>query len=131
MVFFGKLGEIAGEYLRKGSSVYVEGSLRYDKYTGRTAWRSTPRTSSPMKCRCWAAAVKVAVVATTAAIVRSASRRRARSTAAAVASVAARAVAMATRAATGRRLRQRGGNQRPQPQQAPPMDDFADDDIPF
>ncbi|HCR31811.1 MAG TPA: single-stranded DNA-binding protein, partial [Stenotrophomonas sp.] len=24
-----------------------------------------------------------------------------------------------------------GGNQRPQPQQAPPMDDFADDDIPF
>ena len=77
VVFFGKLGEIAGEYLRKGSSVYVEGSLRYDKYTGRTAWRSTPRTSSPMKCRCWAAAVKVAVVATTAAIVRSASRRRA------------------------------------------------------
>ena len=35
MVFFGKLGEIAGEYLRKGSSVYVEGSLRYDKYTGQ------------------------------------------------------------------------------------------------
>ena len=35
MVFFGKLGEIAGEYLRKGSSVYVEGELRYDKYTGQ------------------------------------------------------------------------------------------------
>ena len=34
VVFFGKLGEIAGEYLKKGSSVYVEGSLRYDKYTG-------------------------------------------------------------------------------------------------
>lgn len=34
VVFFGKLAEIAGEYLRKGSSVYVEGSLRYDKYTG-------------------------------------------------------------------------------------------------
>lgn len=31
---FGKLGEIAGEYLRKGRSVYIEGSLRYDKYTG-------------------------------------------------------------------------------------------------
>lgn len=31
--FFGKLAEIAGEYLRKGSSVYVEGSIRYDKYT--------------------------------------------------------------------------------------------------
>ena len=35
VVFFGKLGEIAGEYLRKGSSVYVEGSIRYDKYTGQ------------------------------------------------------------------------------------------------
>lgn len=34
VVFFGKLGEIAGEYLRKGSSVYVEGSIKYDKYTG-------------------------------------------------------------------------------------------------
>lgn len=34
VVFFGKLGEIAGEYLRKGSSVYVEGSIRYGKYTG-------------------------------------------------------------------------------------------------
>lgn len=35
VVFFGKLAEIAGEYLRKGSSVYVEGSLKYDKYTGQ------------------------------------------------------------------------------------------------
>ncbi|MDR1076392.1 MAG: single-stranded DNA-binding protein [Xanthomonadaceae bacterium] len=35
VVFFGKLGEIAGEYLRKGSQVYVEGSIRYDKYTGQ------------------------------------------------------------------------------------------------
>jgi single-strand DNA-binding protein len=32
--FFGKLGEIAGEYLRKGSQCYVEGSIRYDKFTG-------------------------------------------------------------------------------------------------
>ena len=32
---FGKVAEIAGEYLRKGSSVYVEGSIRYDKYTGQ------------------------------------------------------------------------------------------------
>jgi single-strand DNA-binding protein len=35
VVFFGKLGEIAGEYLRKGSQCYVEGSIRYDKYTGQ------------------------------------------------------------------------------------------------
>ena len=31
--FFGKLAEIAAQYLRKGSSVYVEGSLRTNKYT--------------------------------------------------------------------------------------------------
>lgn len=30
---FGKLAEIAGEYLRKGRQVYIEGSLRTDKYT--------------------------------------------------------------------------------------------------
>ncbi|HEY8342120.1 MAG TPA: single-stranded DNA-binding protein [Calditerricola sp.] len=32
--FFGKLAEIAGEYLRKGSQVYVEGSIRYSEHTG-------------------------------------------------------------------------------------------------
>ena len=35
VTFFGKLGEIAGEYLKKGSQVYVEGEIRYDKYTGQ------------------------------------------------------------------------------------------------
>ena len=33
--FFGRLAEIAGEYLKKGSQVYVEGSLRTDKYTDK------------------------------------------------------------------------------------------------
>lgn len=28
VVFFNRLGEIAGEYLKKGSKVYIEGSLR-------------------------------------------------------------------------------------------------------
>lgn len=32
---FGKLGEIAGEYLKKGRQVYIEGSIRYDKFTGQ------------------------------------------------------------------------------------------------
>lgn len=32
LVFFGRLGEIAGEYLRKGSLVYVEGKLKTEKY---------------------------------------------------------------------------------------------------
>jgi single-strand DNA-binding protein len=31
--FFDKLAEIVGEYVRKGSSVYVEGRLKYGKYT--------------------------------------------------------------------------------------------------
>lgn len=31
--FFGKLAEIAGQYLRKGSQVYIEGSLRTRKWT--------------------------------------------------------------------------------------------------
>lgn len=35
IVFFGKLAEIAGQYLKKGSSVYVEGSLRTNKYTDK------------------------------------------------------------------------------------------------
>ena len=30
--FFGRLAEIAGEYLKKGSQVYVEGQLRTRKY---------------------------------------------------------------------------------------------------
>jgi single-strand DNA-binding protein len=32
VVFFNKLAEIAGEYLRKGSQVYVEGALRTRKW---------------------------------------------------------------------------------------------------
>lgn len=33
--FFGRLAEIAGEYLKKGRQVYVEGSLRTEKYTDK------------------------------------------------------------------------------------------------
>src|SRR3990170_1010617 len=32
VAFFGKLAEIAGEYLKKGSQVYIEGSLRTRKW---------------------------------------------------------------------------------------------------
>ncbi len=32
VTFFGRLAEIAGEYLRKGRQVYIEGSLRTDKW---------------------------------------------------------------------------------------------------
>jgi single-strand DNA-binding protein len=33
--FFNRLAEIAGEYLKKGSQVYIEGSLRTEKYTDK------------------------------------------------------------------------------------------------
>lgn len=32
---FGRLAEIAGEYLKKGRQVYIEGSLRTEKYTDK------------------------------------------------------------------------------------------------
>ena len=35
IVFNGRLAEIAGQYLRKGSQVYVEGSLRTRKWTDK------------------------------------------------------------------------------------------------
>lgn len=34
VVLFGKLAEVAGEYLRKGSQVYIEGQLRTRKWSG-------------------------------------------------------------------------------------------------
>ncbi|MDF3036119.1 MAG: ssb [Paucimonas sp.] len=35
ITFFGRLAEVAGQYLKKGSQVYVEGSLRTRKYTDK------------------------------------------------------------------------------------------------
>lgn len=35
VVFFGKLAEIAGQYLKKGSKVYVEGKFKTKKYTDK------------------------------------------------------------------------------------------------
>ena len=35
VVFFGKLADIAADYLRKGRQVYIEGTLRYDTFTGQ------------------------------------------------------------------------------------------------
>ncbi|WP_018232148.1 single-stranded DNA-binding protein [Thioalkalivibrio thiocyanodenitrificans] len=35
LVFFGRLAEIAGEYLKKGSQVYVEGRLQTRKWQGQ------------------------------------------------------------------------------------------------
>ena len=35
IVFFGKIAEIAGEYLKKGSQVYIEGKLQTRKWTNK------------------------------------------------------------------------------------------------
>ncbi|EAR21080.1 single-stranded DNA-binding protein [Nitrococcus mobilis] len=35
IVFFGRLAEIAGEYLRKGAKVYIEGRLQTRKWQGQ------------------------------------------------------------------------------------------------
>ena len=36
VVLFGRQAEIAGEYLKKGRQVYIEGSLRTEKYTDKS-----------------------------------------------------------------------------------------------
>jgi single-strand DNA-binding protein len=33
--FIGRIAEVCGEYLKKGSSIYVEGSVRYEKWTDK------------------------------------------------------------------------------------------------
>lgn len=35
VVFFGRLAEVVGEYVKKGKQVYVEGKLQTDKYTDK------------------------------------------------------------------------------------------------
>ena len=35
VAFFGRTAEVAGQYLKKGSQVYIEGSLRTRKYTDK------------------------------------------------------------------------------------------------
>src|SRR5712692_5911662 len=52
VVFFSRLAEIAGEYLKKGSQVYVEGSLRTRKWQDKEGKERTTtesaRESMPM-----------------------------------------------------------------------------------
>ena len=124
VAFFGKLAEIAGQYLRKGSRVYIEGRIRTRKWQDQSGRTSTAPRSSPTRCRCWGRArVWVAAVTTWAAVAvvvatAAAARPRAVATAVAAAGAAVRAVAS------------RGGARR---QQQAPSNGFEDmdDDIPF
>ena len=45
VVLYRRLAEVAGEYLKKGAKVYIEGKLRTRK------WQA-PK-SKPMRCKCW------------------------------------------------------------------------------
>lgn len=47
IVTFGKLAEIGAKYLQKGSSVYVEGKLKTDKYTDKNG---IERTATKVIC---------------------------------------------------------------------------------
>lgn len=118
VVFFGKLGEIAGEYLRKGGSVYVEGTLRYDKYTGQDGVEkyTTDIVADEMQM--------LGGRGDGGGEARGAGQQRQQQRAP---------------AQQGRQQGGYGGQQREAthhdgsrlPQERPPMDDFADDDIPF
>jgi len=104
--FFGRLAEIAGEYLKKGGQVYIEGSLRTEKYTDKQGVEkySTDIIANEMQML--------------------GGRPEGSS------SRAEGGAERAPRSAGGEYDNARGGNA-PQ-RQAPPMDDnFADDDIPF
>ena len=99
--FFGKLGEIAGEYLRKGRQVYVEGSIRYDKFTGQDGQERyiTEIIGDEMQ-----------MLGSGEGGSRGAGNERSERP--------------ASRPAPAQR-------REPSASSAPPMDDFADDDIPF
>lgn len=42
VVLFGKLAEVASEYLRKGAQVYIDGQLRTRKWTDQTGHPAFP-----------------------------------------------------------------------------------------
>ncbi len=121
VTFFGKLGEIAGEYLRKGSQVYVEGSIRYDKYTGQDGVEkySTDIIADEMQ-----------MLGGRSEGSGAGGERPAR---------APRESSGGSGGGYGGGQRSGGGNygsgggqrQAPAASSPPPMDDFSDDDIPF
>lgn len=45
VALFNRLGEIAAEYIRKGSQVYIEGSIRTDKYQDKKTGEDRYSTS--------------------------------------------------------------------------------------
>ena len=56
VVMFGKQAEIAGEYLKKGSQVYIEGRCRHANGRINLILSDIPPRSSLIACKCWVAA---------------------------------------------------------------------------
>ncbi len=50
ITFYDRLAEIAGEYVKKGRPIYVEGRLKYGKYTDQAGVEKIPLTSLPQSC---------------------------------------------------------------------------------
>ena len=61
VVFFNKLGEIAGEYLKKGSRSISKAPFVLANGKARMARIATLPKSWPTRCRCWTAVATVAV----------------------------------------------------------------------
>lgn len=49
ITLYRRLAEVAGQYLRKGSSVYIEGRIQSRKYMGKDASSAPPTTLSAAK----------------------------------------------------------------------------------
>jgi len=79
VTFYDRLAEIAGEYVKKGRPIYVEGRLKYGVYTDKTTGvEKTPWTSLRLSCNSWVAVkawVAPAVVVKKAAVVTAAQRQ--------------------------------------------------------
>lgn len=56
VVLFGKTAEIAGEYLKKGSQVYIEGQLQTRKWQDQSGQDATPQkllfNGQQVRCNC-------------------------------------------------------------------------------
>ena len=122
VVMFGKLAEIAGEYLRKGSSVYFQGRVSYSEMTGDDGQKK----------------YFTDIVAEEMQMVggRGEGGGQGDGGGQSRGSGGGGGGGQQQRSNNNRQQGQNQGQNRPAPQQRqapppPPMDDFADDDIPF
>ena len=78
VVLFGRQAEIAGEYLKKGRSVYIEGRLQTRKYTDKDGVEKYSTEIVGDRMQLLGSAVKAAAAATPSSAAKRSSRRRRR-----------------------------------------------------